>query len=477
MGGRRPRIGLRIKLVAALVTTAAVVLIVAALALLSPLEQRLRSEEVKNLTATTVAARGSFAELHGRQLQPGNRSVARLARGLGRRTGARVVVVARGSTVLYDTDPDEARSGLVPVPRTIGPPVSQVRQVGGERQATAVVPTGRDPSSVVVVVAKSLDDVATAVGVVQRAILVAALAGLATALLVGVALASTLARRLRRLRRAAVELDPHAGAHAVPADASRDEVGDLRRSLAAMSARLRREEEARKTFVSTASHELRTPLASLDGMLELLRDDLAADPPDLEDAVGQVNSLREHTRRLSALASELLDLSRLDAGVELRRELIDAGEVARAVAAEFAVRAGERDTSLDVELPSAQCWVIADPGALARIIRILVDNALRYSPSGGRVRVAVRGGDGVRIVVSDDGPGVPASERDVIFERFRRGDDAEAGFGLGLALGRELSERMGGRLDLTESQRGARFVVALEDAPDPALPIADATPR
>ena len=69
MGGRRPRIGLRIKLVAALVTTAAVVLIVAALALLSPLEQRLRSEEVKNLTATTVAARGSFAELHGGQLQ------------------------------------------------------------------------------------------------------------------------------------------------------------------------------------------------------------------------------------------------------------------------------------------------------------------------------------------------------------------------------------------------------------------------
>ena len=477
MGGRRPRIGLRIKLVAALVTTAAVVLIVAALALLSPLEQRLRSEEVKNLTATTVAARGSFAELHGRQLQPGNRSVARLARGLGRRTGARVVVVARGNTVLYDTDPDEARSSLVPVPRTIGPPVSRVREVDGERQATAVVPTGRDRSSVVVVVAKSLDDVATAVEVVQRAILVAALAGLATALLVGVALASTLARRLRRLRRAAVELDPHAGADAVPADASRDEVGDLSRSLAAMSARLRREEEARKTFVSTASHELRTPLASLDGMLELLRDDLAADPPDLGDAVGQVDSLREHTRRLSALAAELLDLSRLDAGVELRRELIDAGEVARAVAAEFAIRAGERDTSLDVELPPAPCWVIADPGALARIIRILVDNALRYSPSGGRVRVAVRGGDGVRIVVSDDGPGVPASERDVIFERFRRGDDAEAGFGLGLALGRELSERMGGRLDLTASQGGARFVVALEDAPDPALPIADATPR
>ena len=464
---------------AALVTTAAVMLIVAALALLSPLEQRLRSEEVKNADRDH-RRRARVVRRAPRPIScsPATARSRAWPAAWAAAPAPRVVVVARGNTVLYDTDPDEARSSLVPVPRTIGPPVSRVRQVDGERQATAVVPTGRDRSSVVVVVAKSLDDVATAVGVVQRAILVAALAGLATALLVGVALASTLARRLRRLRRAAVELDPHAGARR---GAGRRVARRGRRPQpltgGRCSARLRREEEARKTFVSTASHELRTPLASLDGMLELLRDDLAADPPDLGDAVGQVDSLREHTRRLSALAAELLDLSRLDAGVELRRELIDAGEVARAVAAEFAIRAGERDTSLDVELPPAPCWVIADPGALARIIRILVDNALRYSPPGGRVRVAVRGGDGVRIVVSDDGPGVPAPERDVIFERFRRGDDAEAGFGLGLALGRELSERMGGRLDLTESQRGARFVVALEDAPDPALPIADATPR
>jgi signal transduction histidine kinase len=466
---RRPRVGLRIKLVGALVATAAVTLIVAALALLSPLEQRLRTEELKSLTATVVAGRGSFADLDRDQLRPGNHAVARLARGLQRRTGARVVVVARSGEVLYDSDPDESLTGLVPVPRTAGPPLARLREVGGERQATVVVPSGRNPTSVVVVAAKSLGDVATAVAVVQRAILVAALAGLATALLAGIALASTLARRLRRLRRAAMELDPHAEESTVPQDRARDEVGDLSRSLAAMSDRLHREEKARETFVSTASHELRTPLASLDGMIELLRDDLTTDPPDLDHALAQVVGLRGHSRRLGALAAELLDLSRLDVGVELRHELIDAGEVARAVVAEFSVRADERGTALALDLPPAPCWVIADPGAVARILRILVDNALRHSPPGGRVGVSVAGGPRVRLAVTDNGPGVPEAERGVIFERFRRGAHAEAGFGLGLALGRELSERMGGQLDLARSDRGARFVAELQGAPDPGL--------
>jgi signal transduction histidine kinase len=469
MAARRPRIGLRFKLVGALVATAAVTLIVAALALLSPLEQRLRAEELKSLTATALAERGAFADLDHDQLHPGGDAVARLARGLQRRTGARVIVVARPGRVLYDTDPDETRAGLVPVPRAQAPTVARLRTLNGTRQATAVVPTGRAPGSVVVVAAKPLQDVATAVAVVQRAILVAALAGLAIALLVGIAIAGTLARRLRRLRRAALELDPQAEGGAVPRDASRDEVGDLSRSLEAMSARLRREIEARQTFVSTASHELRTPLASLDGMLELLHDDLSARPPDVQDALAQVVLMRAHSRRLGALAAQLLDLSRLDAGVALRRELVDAGEVARAVAAEFAVRAGERDTELVLSLPDDPCWVIADPGAVARVIRILVDNALRHSPPGGRVEVTIRGGHRARIVVGDDGPGVPQDEREVIFERFRRGESAGTGFGLGLALGRELSERMGGRLALSDSRRGARFVVELEGAPDPGL--------
>jgi signal transduction histidine kinase len=469
MAVRRPRIGLRLKLVGALVATAAVTLIVAALALLSPLEQRLRSEELKSLTATALAERGAFADLDRNQLHPGNDAVARLARGLQRRTGARVIVVARPGRVLYDTDPDETRVGLVPVSVAAGPPVGRLRTLHGQGQATAVVPVGRGRGSVVVIAAKPLQDVATAVAVVRRAILVAALAGLAIALLVGIAVAGTLARRLRRLRRAALELDPQAAGGEVPRDASRDEVGDLSRSLQAMSTRLRREEEARKAFVSTASHELRTPLASLDGMLELLHEDLSASPPDLDNALAQVALMRAHSRRLGALAAQLLDLSRLDAGVELRRELVDAGEVARAVAAEFAVRAGERDTELALDLSAHPSWVIADPGAVARVIRILVDNALRHSPAGGRVEVEVRGGHRARITVSDDGPGVPAAEREVIFERFRRGDGAGQGFGLGLALGRELSERMGGRLELSDSRRGARFVVELEGAPAPGL--------
>jgi signal transduction histidine kinase len=467
---RHPRVGLRTKLVAALVATAAVTLIAAALALLSPLEQRLKAEEVKSLTAATVSARPALTDGDlARHRAAGDPELRRLARRLQRRTGGRVTVVDPAWGVLFDTDPDArpVADKLVPDALATRGPIKRV--VGGPDGPRAVVALAatnrREP--VVLVVTKSLTDVTRAVAVVQRAILVAALVGLITALLVGTALASTLLRRLRRLRKAAAELDPNTPGPPMPNDGTRDEVGDLARALASMSERLRRQEEARKTFVSTASHELRTPLASLDGMLELLQEDLATDGPDAADAVGQVARLREQSRRLGLLAAELLDLSRLDAGVSLRRELIELGALTRAVLGEFAVRASENDVRLVLATKPPRCWAIADPAAVARIVRILADNALRFAPAGSAVRVGVTVGRTARIAVTDEGPGVPAEERAQIFERFRRGTHTGGapGFGLGLALGRELAERMEGRLDLEPSDVGARFVVDLVPAP------------
>jgi signal transduction histidine kinase len=283
------------------------------------------------------------------------------------------------------------------------------------------------------------------------------------AVALALALSSTLTRRLGRLQRAALRITAEGPEAPTPRDKGRDEVGDLARALARMQEELRRQESARRSFVSTASHELRTPLTMLQGTMELLDEDLR-DGGDLADAQEQVAGARRELRRLSALASELLDLSRLDAAVQLRSEPVELGELTRAVGAEFALRAAERQVEIDVVPPEEPPWARADPAACARVVRILLDNALHYAPAGEPIDVACSQ-DGGRVIVevSDRGPGVPEDERERIFERFHRGRAAgrESGFGLGLAIGRELAERMGGTLVLADSPAGARFRLTL----------------
>jgi signal transduction histidine kinase len=194
-------------------------------------------------------------------------------------------------------------------------------------------------------------------------------------------------------------------------------------------------------------------------MLELLEDDLSGPDVDLADARAQIGRARNQSRRLARLAADLLDLSRLDAEVPLRSEPVELGELSRAVVAEFD-SGGDR---LVLDARGENCWAQADPGSVARIARILIDNALRASPEDRPVHVAVGNGSDVAwLSVADGGPGVPSGERDAIFERFSRGTAAPGGgFGLGLAIGRGLATRMGGTLVLEPSSRGARFTVRL----------------
>jgi signal transduction histidine kinase len=288
------------------------------------------------------------------------------------------------------------------------------------------------------------------------------------AIALGVALSSTLLRRLARLRAAALRITAEGPDAPSPRDEGRDEVGDLARTLARMQEALRRQEVARRSFVSTASHELRTPLTMLQGTMELLEEDLRDGRVDIEDAQLQVTNARRELRRLSTLAGELLDLSRLDAAVQLRSEPVELGELARAVAAEFELTAREHDLRIETVPPDGPCWGRGDPDAVARVVRILLDNALRYGPPGEAVRVLVHSDEHrATLDVVDRGPGIPAEEHEHIFERFHRGAAAgsEGGFGLGLAIGRELARRMGGDLVLADNYgRGARFVLSLRAA-------------
>jgi signal transduction histidine kinase len=299
---------------------------------------------------------------------------------------------------------------------------------------------------------------------VRRAFLLAAGAGLILTLILGIPLSATIVRRLRRLRQAALQLAADGPPVDVPGERARDEVGDLARAFGQMQQQLQHQEEARRAFVSTASHELRTPLASLDGMLELLDDDLRTGDPDLEDARSLLERARTQSRRLARLAADLLDLSRLDAQIQLRSEPVELGEMSRAVVAEFELGTADRGIVSTIDDGAGQVWARGDPGGVARIVRILLDNAVRASPQGGEITVELRNGDQASLTVRDEGPGVPAEERELIFQRFQRGRaaGASAGFGLGLAIGRELAERLGGQLILERTDvPGATFTLRL----------------
>jgi signal transduction histidine kinase len=466
---------LRTRFLLALLATSVVTLGVAALALLQPLQDRLDRQSRAGVNAAALATRPALETTLARNGGAVTADVSKILDTLSQRTDARVGLF----TSLYEN--------VYPFSGITDPNVDDLRKViasgksrdsssnDGSGVAVAIAPNAKGvnvdkfPSidQFFVLVVQKSDPGGSAVDTVRSAFLTAAVIGLGVALLLGVALSTGLSRRLGRLRRSALALARDGvNAPPPPIDDGADEVGDLARALASMQQALRRQEEARRAFVATASHELRTPLTSLQGNLELLLEDLDAGHLDVEDAGAVLRGGQQQLRRLSNLASELLDLSRLDAGVELRGEPVEVGELTRAVAAEFALRARDRAVDVDVVPPTGPVWAAGDPGAVARVARILIDNALRFSPAGQAIRVTAHyQGDRATLEVADRGPGVPLDERDLIFERFQRGSrtGGEGGFGLGLAIGRELARRLGGELVLATQTEGdgARFVLTL----------------
>jgi signal transduction histidine kinase len=456
--------GLRWRILLAMFLTAAMTLAVVAAITLSPLRHRLRTQSADNIAGAVTQAAPLLGEALGRKDKL--LAVAGPASDLNTKTDARVMVSDTLVQPFYDTETGPMNRVAVLASEEAYRVQNLVETFDGDDLTIGYPLYTAGKERGVVVVQRRLTEVTTAVEQVRDALLAAALIGLLVALVIGLGLSSRLTRRLARLRAAALRIT-HEGPDApAPRDTGRDEVGDLARALARMQEELRRQEAARRSFVATASHELRTPLTMLQGTMELLEEDLR-DGADIEDAQEQVTSARRELRRLSALAGELLDLSRLDAAVQLRSEPVELGEVARAVAAEFELRAVERGVRLDTVPPAEPCWGRGDPDAIARVVRILIDNALRYGPPGEPVTISATSTSRVaRVEVADRGQGVPPEERERIFERFHRGRTTgpEGGFGLGLAIGRELAERMAGSLELAGGDDGTRFVLSVPAA-------------
>src|SRR6478609_159266 len=459
-------LGLRARIVAVLVCVSVLTLGVAAFTLLQPLEQRLRNNSIRSFEISVRNERGALESLPSDDVARDNPRLLRVARLLARHNGAELSVLRPDGTVLVKTDPDSPQI-FVTAAQTAATNKGHTATVqeAGRPEAEITFPLVIHGERVIVAARKPTGTVQEATGVVRRAFTVAAIAGLAGALLVGTLLAGRLVHRIRRLRDTTLrvsELGPEAE---LSPDRGRDEIGDLSRAFATMQQRLREQEQARRQFVATASHELRTPLTSLQVMLDMLNEDLRLEPPDIESARAQSASAEAQVQRLASLAADLLDLSRIDAGIPLRTELVEVGAIVRSVAAELEVRAGTR---IDMD-GGQEIWAVGDPGSVAQIVRILLDNALVHGAPDEPVRIHAELGDGMaRVVVEDHGPGVPADERDRIFQRFERGADAsEGGFGLGLAIGRELARRMDGDLTLEGEPPGACFVLSLAGAPSP----------
>jgi signal transduction histidine kinase len=447
--------GLRARLAAALVAVSALTVVLTALLVLFPLDHKLEQDALTSLEQTARTVRPTFSGLSREQMAAGSPQLTREVRDLRRQTGAEVFVFDGSADVLAGTDIDAGeRFPEVARALKLNRLVSRFGNDEGRRQAHAAVPFTAGGVRGVLVLRRSLEGLGGVQGVVRRSLVAAAFVALAVALVAGIALATRLVRRLTALRSSALDMAERGPDGTPPVDdGHRDEVGDLARAFATMQRRLAAQEQARRTFVSTASHELRTPLTSLGLMLHGASEELTATRPDLPEARDQVRRALGQTERLCKLADELLDLSRLDAGVELRAEPVELGELARSVLAEFEV--GDSRAELAAEAPT---WVRADPGAIARIARILLNNAHSHGGPNGRIVLRVDPA-GPAIEVTDGGPGVVPGDEEQVFERFRRGPEAgeDGGFGLGLAIGRELARQMGGELSLEPSDRGARF--------------------
>jgi signal transduction histidine kinase len=337
---------------------------------------------------------------------------------------------------------------------------TQIAPVRGEELAQLAQPYFRGKNRrpiAVVLYSRDLDDVAEAVDLVRNRVLLATGLALVLALTGALLVAHSMARRVRRLELAADEVSQGRFIDPLPVD-SEDELGQLTRTFNQMQAQLQQVDVARKEFIATASHELRTPIFSLAGFVELLQDE------DLDEETRRefLETMSEQVARLQKLSVDLLDLSRLDAGsVELHTEPVDLSELARSVVNEFTPAMADHDTDLELRLPDHGPEALCDPVRVAQIMRILLDNALRHTPSGTQVAIGASRRNGTAgLSVTDRGPGLPSDSEIKVFDRFYTGDAAR-GAGLGLAIARELAERMNGRLAVRSAERGTAFTLEL----------------
>ena len=242
---------------------------------------------------------------------------------------------------------------------------------------------------------------------------------------------------------------------------------------------LRRAETIRRDFVANVSHELRTPLASLRALVETLEDGALDDPPAARDFLGRMHV---EVDGLTQMVEELLELARIESNrLQFRFTRADVGDVVRAAAERLLSQAERHGVTLTINLPGVPVEAVVDADRLRQVVVNLVHNAVKFTPPGGSVTVAIeRRGEDVALVVSDTGVGVAAADLPRLFERFYKVDRSRAssGTGLGLAIVKHLVQAHGGQVWATSpgEGKGTTFVVTLPVSGPVHITVPDSSP-
>jgi signal transduction histidine kinase len=282
---------------------------------------------------------------------------------------------------------------------------------------------------------------------VGAAPIVIAVAGVATYLLVGRSLRSVDAIRTRVADISTSDLGER-----VPVPDNHDEISALALTMNEMLARIEAGHEAQRRFVGDASHELRSPVAAIISAL-----DVAAAHPELLNSGLAATTLRPEAQRMQALVEDLLLLARADeGGPAWRRKDVDLDDVASNELDRL-----RRETSVTIDAELVPTRLVGDPGGLSRVVRNVLENAVRHATSRVEVRVRSEGSNAV-LVVGDDGPGIPEAERKRVFDRFVRLDSGRArsggGTGLGLAIVAEVVAAHGGNVTIGDRPGGGTLI-------------------
>ena len=379
---RRPgRLRMRLTVVAA--ASALFALVVLAALVLPSLQHNLEQSRVASLHASVEAVRPDIL------LQPfgqGQITPAVLQTLAGTLGVARVTVFTENGVQLNpiadsSSAPLDRKSlALVEQSANLHSDISSVTNLHGGRTAVLAFPVSNGGMDGIVLVQAPLSDVQQQVSAVERRLVFGGALAFGVALLAGALAAEPLARRLARLRAAADRIAR--GSFDEPiVDHKGDEIGELARSLDEMRSRLDALERARSAFIANASHELRTPLTALGGYLELLTEGGLTDAEREEF----LETMGEQVQRLTKLATDLLDLSRLDAGgFTVSHDELELGELASDAAREMQALAARRGSAVVAE-PGAPAMARGDEGRVLQVLRVLVDNAVRHTPPGSTV--------------------------------------------------------------------------------------------